>query len=422
MTAIMGTAAVTAAHLAAWASSHPDPAFPWPEWDTIAETYVGEGELEGVTGDIAMCQAIHETGWFAFGGDVTSGQFNPAGIGAVGGGAHGASFPSFQVGIRAHIQHLKAYASTAPLNQPQVDPRYALVAHGSCPTWESLDGHWAVPGVGYGESIVALWRSAMAETWMPGATIERSVYDNGSHGGPVTAHDGVVMHVTTNWADPGPFFARPINGASSHFWVRADGEIVQYLPLEVASWAQAAGNYSYVSVETDGTVDNPLTSAQVLSFAAIYAWVQNLQGFGFVLAEVPGQPGLGWHGMGGAAWGGHYGCPGDLRKAQRGAILYIAAGAPTPPPPAPPTTWEVDVQMTRTPVHIPLDVNGNGWTIATVPFAQVVSVLVNGADPRVGGYVAVPIPSVDDQGGNTQIEITHGPSGGAVDVFIWSIE
>jgi len=165
---------------------------------------------------------------------------------------------------------------------------------------------------------------------MPGVTIERGPFDNGAHGGPVTAHDGIVEHVTTNWADPGPYFSQPINQASSHFWLRQNGEIVQFLPLEVASWAQAAGNYSYVSVETDGVPEVALSDAQVLAFAAVYRFVETaagLGGFGYRVAEMPGQPGLGWHGMGGAAWGGHLQCPGDIRKAQRGAILYLAGGA-----------------------------------------------------------------------------------------------
>jgi hypothetical protein len=334
MTDILGAPQATAAQLLElWkVSGHVAKLPPSYTIEEIIDYYLTEGADQGVAGDLAFCQALHETGWFQFGGQVSPDQCNYSGLGATNDGAAGASFPTPQMGVRAQIQHLFAYAKGGTTRWPIIDPRYSYVPAGSVKTWEGLNGHWAVPGVGYGESIVALRAHALGEpveTWMPGATIERGPYDGGSHGGPVTAHDGLVEHVTTNWADPSGFFSRPVNGASSHFWIRKDGLIVQMLPLEVASWAQSAGNYSYVSVETDGTPDVELTPEQVSAFGEVYGFVEThptFGGFGYHLAEAPGQLGLGWHGMGGAAWGGHTGCPGDLRKAQRPAILAAAQG------------------------------------------------------------------------------------------------
>ena len=65
-------------------------------------------------------------------------QNNFAGIGAVGGGAAGNSFPTAQIGIRAQIQHLKAYATKDALKNPCVDPRYNLVDKGCAPTLEEI--------------------------------------------------------------------------------------------------------------------------------------------------------------------------------------------------------------------------------------------------------------------------------------------
>ena len=96
-----------------------------------------------------------ETGWLQFGGDVKSDQFNFAGIGATGGGVPGNSFPDVRTGIRAQVQHLKAYASTDPLNNACVDPRFHYVKRGSAPTMEQLAGKWAT-GTGYGESLRAI--------------------------------------------------------------------------------------------------------------------------------------------------------------------------------------------------------------------------------------------------------------------------
>ena len=127
----------------------------------LARYYIEEGEAEGVRGDIAFCQAIKETGFFRYGNDVSWDQNNFCGLAAVGGGECGASFPDARTGARAHIQHLKGYASTAPLNNPVVDPRYntlvALGRLGSAQTWPGLNGTWADPGDGYGERIVGIY-------------------------------------------------------------------------------------------------------------------------------------------------------------------------------------------------------------------------------------------------------------------------
>lgn len=113
----------------------------------LPEIYLSEGAKEGVRGDLAFAQAIHETDCFRFGGDVLPAQNNFAGLGATGNGVRGHSFPTMQRGVRAHIQHLKAYASTARLRQPCVDPRFSCVKNRGCvPYLEGLSGKWAVPG------------------------------------------------------------------------------------------------------------------------------------------------------------------------------------------------------------------------------------------------------------------------------------
>ena len=51
-----------------------------------------------------------------------------------------------RTGVRAQIQHLKAYASTEPLAQKCVDPRYRYVYKRCAPTFEQMADKWAVPG------------------------------------------------------------------------------------------------------------------------------------------------------------------------------------------------------------------------------------------------------------------------------------
>ena len=111
-----------------------------PDIRTFCTILCEEAAAEGVRAEIVFTQAMLETGWLQFGGDVKVDQFNFAGIGATGGGVPGNSFPDVRTGIRAQVQHLKAYASTEPLNNPCVDPRFHYVARGSAPTMEQLSG------------------------------------------------------------------------------------------------------------------------------------------------------------------------------------------------------------------------------------------------------------------------------------------
>lgn len=115
-----------------------------------------EAVAEGVRPEVLFCQAMKETGWLQFGGSVKPQQCNFGGLGAVTSSAEGASFSNVRIGLRAQAQHLKAYASTAALENPCVDPRFDLVTRGVAPKLEDLNGRWAVPGTGYGEGILAM--------------------------------------------------------------------------------------------------------------------------------------------------------------------------------------------------------------------------------------------------------------------------
>ena len=106
----------------------------------FCQIYYEECETEGIKVEVAFAQAMLETGFLKFGGDVKIEQFNFAGLGAVGGGAAGASFPDVRTGIRAHVQHLKCYANSEPLNNPCVDPRWGDWLRGKAPyvSWLSI--------------------------------------------------------------------------------------------------------------------------------------------------------------------------------------------------------------------------------------------------------------------------------------------
>jgi hypothetical protein len=119
--------------------------------------YREEAAIEGVNHDIAFCQMCLETGFLQFDGDVKPEQNNFGGIGAIGNGIRGDSFRDRRIGVRAQIQHLKAYATTKPLVQPLVDPRFSLIKRGTAPLLSQLSGKWA-EDTNYDKKIMAILR------------------------------------------------------------------------------------------------------------------------------------------------------------------------------------------------------------------------------------------------------------------------
>ena len=111
--------------------------------DFIARVYIKEASVEGVNHNIAFAQMCHETSFLRYGNQVKSWQHNYCGLGATDNGSRGLSFPDVQTGVRAHIQHLKAYASIHGLRNALVDPRFKYVKRGSAPTIDHLAGTWA---------------------------------------------------------------------------------------------------------------------------------------------------------------------------------------------------------------------------------------------------------------------------------------
>lgn len=138
-----------------------------------------EAASEGVRAEVVFSQSVLETGWLSFGGAVSASQCNFAGIGAVDSDASASSYiyENVRMGLRAQIQHLKAYASTEALNNPIVHAtsvrkgyiedgsRYQVVGDsygfGCAPTVSQLSEKWASSSV-YGDNIMAVMTSLLA--------------------------------------------------------------------------------------------------------------------------------------------------------------------------------------------------------------------------------------------------------------------
>ncbi|MCR4735503.1 MAG: glucosaminidase domain-containing protein [Treponema sp.] len=112
----------------------------------FAQIYIEEAAIEGINSDIAFAQMCLETGFLNFGGLVQKEWHNYCGLGAIDKDNPGCIFESQQLGVRAHIQHLQAYATREDisLKQELIDPRYNWVHKTKyVETIEGLTGTWA---------------------------------------------------------------------------------------------------------------------------------------------------------------------------------------------------------------------------------------------------------------------------------------
>lgn len=194
--------------------------------------YLSEGEAEGVRGDVAFAQSCLETGNFGFSGSaVTLEQNNFCGMGVTSNGMKGISFESAQLGIRAQVQHLKAYACTEELVNGNVDPRFKYVARGVAPyvEWlgiqENPQGKGWAAGAGYGAKIVAILKDMI-----------------GNSGSGSTAADGPDQPI------------KPLSGFIKVFYKGRDGLNVRNSPCMGDNVAQVVfdGVYTVVGISEDG--------------------------------------------------------------------------------------------------------------------------------------------------------------------------
>lgn len=117
----------------------------------FAQIVYDEAIAEGVKPEVVFTQCMKETAFLKYGGEVNPNQYNFAGIGATG-SVHGATFENVRMGIRAQVQHLKAYGSLDKLINQCVDPRFNLVSRGSAKYVEWLGKKENPTGSGWATS------------------------------------------------------------------------------------------------------------------------------------------------------------------------------------------------------------------------------------------------------------------------------
>ena len=216
LTKITGKSVATAEQMAAYLVSRNPAAAPYAL--EHAQIYLEEGTAENIRADGAWAQRCLETGNDTFSGSaVTFDQYNFCGHGVTQNGMRGTIFPDLRTGIRAQIQHLKAYASTQKLKQECVDNRFKYVKRGCSPYFEWLGIQenpkkvgWAA-GAGYGSKIITILNSILKINESTDNTIE-----NGPE--PELKPEGIFLYQIRTTVDSlrirkGPGISYPETGA-----------------------------------------------------------------------------------------------------------------------------------------------------------------------------------------------------------------
>jgi len=112
---VMGTGSTNPQRVIAYAARKRNSALSNTEIVIINE-YFNEARYEGVNVDLAIAQMLYATDYFRNRERMATCNY---------GGLSGASFQNWTIGVRAHIQHLKAYGRQRP-NRELVDPRFSF--------------------------------------------------------------------------------------------------------------------------------------------------------------------------------------------------------------------------------------------------------------------------------------------------------
>jgi hypothetical protein len=151
---------------------------------------------------------------------------------------------------------------------------------------------------------------------------------------------GLVLHIQEGTEEgTDAWFHNSKAQASAHFGNPKKGRLDQWVDTDDKAWAEVSGNPRWISVENEGHSGDKLTDSQIENCAHLLAWLHTTEGVPLRVTDSVGKGGLGWHGMGGDAWGGHTACPGRPIVEQRGHIITrareLTEGAnPKPPKPA----------------------------------------------------------------------------------------
>lgn len=168
--------------------------------------------------------------------------------------------------------------------------------------------------------------------WYPGC-VKKEVK---RHRTAMARYDIIVLHIAVSEADSLYGFFNTPGNPTSHFYVRYDGTVEQYVDTKFRAPAQLDGNDRCIGIETEGLGTGTWTAPQVATLAKLCHWLYETHGIPLQDAETSRQSarGIAPHRYGinpyrvadGELWSSSNGktCPTNQRIAQIPEIIQRA--------------------------------------------------------------------------------------------------
>lgn len=136
--------------------------------------------------------------------------------------------------------------------------------------------------------------------WYPGAIRKEITANKGRK--RLTVWNRVNLHIAVSNGDSLFSYFNQSGIPDSHFFVRHDGAIEQYVSTDYNAFADLEGNDATISIETAGMGTGTWSPAQLESLAKLYAWAVKTHGIARKLATSSKtgteSKGLSWHRLG----------------------------------------------------------------------------------------------------------------------------
>ena len=164
-----------------------------------------------------------------------------------------------RMGLRAQVQHLKAYASTDKLNKETVDPRFNYVTRGCAPKVKDLTGRWATSKT-YGDDLTRMINDLLGQSADSAAktSVKINLSDVPSEvtGKRIAYVDGVATTLDVD----GKYGTVQISGSGPHSvtmyeYNSASAAAHDVYPTHMYSWIVSSNGSSYTATRYYGLDD-----------------------------------------------------------------------------------------------------------------------------------------------------------------------